>query len=183
MEKTKQRFNSTLRSWVFFKLAGPDEIHLRVCRELDWSDLTAQGNYFENRVRIGKISENRKKTNHSSYLQKNEKRCRSVNFTSITKEKKYCFKYSNIWTGTKGYESASADLSRTNHVKQPRFFLWHGDRAVYWKGKYLYFRKVSDSVFYDIFLCNPGSSWNCHMVGTQLIGVLCIKTNCSAGRM
>lgn len=61
MEKAKQTFNSTLRSWMFFKLAGPDEIHLRVCRELAWSDLTAHGNYFKNGVRTGKVSEDRKK--------------------------------------------------------------------------------------------------------------------------
>lgn len=61
MEKIKQRFDSTLRSWMFFKLTGPDEIHLRVHGELAWSDLRARGNYFENWVRTAKISENRKK--------------------------------------------------------------------------------------------------------------------------
>lgn len=61
MEEIKQRFNSTFRSWTFFKLASPDEIHMRVHGELAWSDLTAQGNYFENRVRTAKITEKRKK--------------------------------------------------------------------------------------------------------------------------
>lgn len=180
MEKIKQRSNSSLWSWVFFRLA--DEIHLRVIH-LAWSDLTAQGNYFENGVRTGEISENRKKAIIVLTFKKNEKRCRSVNLILITKKKEYWFKHSNIWMGTRGYESANTDLSRTNHVKQPSFFLWHGDRPVYWKGKYLYFRKVSDSVFYNIFLCSLGSSWNCHMVGIQLIGILCVKTNCSARRM
>lgn len=183
MEEIKQRFNSTFRSWTFFKLASPDEIHMRVHGELAWSDLTAQGNYFENRVRTAKISEKRKKAIIVLTFKKMKSSVdQSISF-QLPRKKKYWFKYSNIWMGPRGYESANADLSRTNHVKQLSFFLWHGDRSVYWKGKYLYFRKVSDSVFYDIFLCNPGSYWNCHMVGIQLIGILCVKTNCSAGRM
>lgn len=150
-----------------------------------WPEVISQARAIILRMEWGqvKFQENREKAIIVLTFKKNEKMCRSVKLISIIKKKKYLFKYSNIWTGTGGYESANAGLSRTNHVKQLSFFLWHGDRPVYWKGKYLYFRKVFDSVFYDIFLCNPGSSWNCHMVGTQLIGILCIKTNCSAGRM
>lgn len=183
MEKAKQTFNSTLRSWMFFKLAGPDEIHLRLCRELAWSDLTAHGNYFKNGVRTGKVSENRKKAIIVLTFKKVK---RSVDQTiSFQLPRK---KNTGSSIQTSGWEQGDMNqpmlicqeqITSSNRV----FFLWHDDRPVYWKEKYLYFRKVFDSVFYDIFLCNPGSPWNCHMVGTQLIGILCIKTNCSAGRM
>lgn len=122
MEKAKQTFNSTLRSWMFFKLAGPDEIHLRVCRELAWSDLTAHGNYFKNGVRTGKVSENRKKAIIVLTFKKVKRSVDQTISFQLPRKKKYWFKYSNIWMGTRGYESANADLSRTNHVKQSSFF-------------------------------------------------------------
>lgn len=181
MEKIKQRSNSSLWSWMFFRLA--DETHLRVSRELAWSDLTAQGNYFENGVRTGEISENRKKAIIVLIFKKMKRGVdQSISFQLPRK------KNSGSSIQTSGWEQG--DMNQPTLICQEQIMssnqVFSYDMVTglcIEKEKYLYFRKVSDSVFYDIFLCNPGSFWNCHMVGIQLIGILCVKTNCSAARM
>lgn len=124
-------------------------------------------------MRTGKVSDNRKRQTLSLSLKKWKEVWISQTNFNYQKNTGSNIQTSGRQQGDKNQRTRICQEQIMS--KQPSFLLWHGDRPVYWKEKYLDFVKSFDSLFYDIFLCNPSSSWNCHKAGPQLIEMLCIR--------